>query len=368
MKMMVFAHLLNDFSGSPRVLRAAITALAAPTAPAILYIGSSGTGVLSASDIPLRTYPYCRTRWRPLTLIAYFTSQLLLLVRLLFARDIHNRALIYVNTLLPFGAALFGWLTRRKVIYHIHEVSITPTPLRWWLVSIARLTSSLNLYVSDAHRAALPIPGVPARKLYNALDAAFADRASQIQYSHQNSGVFHVLMIASLRDYKGIPELLDLANRLADHTAIRFDLVVNEEIPAIRRYFREHETPRNLIVHPRVADTAPFYERASLLLNLSRVDLWVETFGLTILEAMAYGIPVIAPPAGGPAELVENGVHGYLIDSRNLDALHQAVLRLYGDPVLCRELSANCRSRASVFSEQDFASALRDAVKEVLTH
>lgn len=56
-----------------------------------------------------------------------------------------------------------------------------------------------------------------------------------------------------------------------------------------------------------------------MVLNLSRPDAWVETFGLTVIEAMAYGIPVIVPPVGGIAELVENGINGYKADSRNVN-------------------------------------------------
>ena len=44
----------------------------------------------------------------------------------------------------------------------------------------------------------------------------------------------------------------------------------------------------------------------------------VETFGLTILEGMAYGLPALIPPVGGITELVEHGRSGYWTNSRNL--------------------------------------------------
>ena len=352
--MIVFAHLLNDVSGSPRVLLAAISAFANAGHATKLYIGSDGNGCLSRCGVPIVRYWYRRTGYRVPTLFTYLFSQFGLFFKLLADSDIDRRAIIYVNTLLPFGAALYGWLTGRRVIYHVHEVSITPVPLRWLLVGVAQLTSDLNIYVSDAHVAALPIRGGRHIRLYNALDDAFATKAFASPYHHRRAGTFKILMVASLRDYKGVPEFLELATRFATMPDVHFDLVVNDEHAAIARYFGGTHVPPNLTVHARVADTTCFYANASLVLNLSRVDEWVETFGLTILEAMAHGVPVIAPPVGGPVELVTHGVHGCLINSRDSEPLYAAVHALYESAALCERYSLACRKRASDFSPKRF--------------
>lgn len=362
--MIVFAHLLNDSSGSPRVLCSTIAALRhGPSAR--LFVGSDGDGPLSQAGIPITRYWYRRTGYRLLTLVTYLASQLFLLLKLLGDRGIDGHAVVYVNTLLPFGAALYGRMTGRRVVYHVHEISISPPPLRWWLLGIARLTSSLNIYVSDAHRASLPIPGVPSRRVHNALSAGFAERARRAAYAPRRDGRFVVLMVASLRDYKGVPELLALCESLAGRADIDFELVVNDEQPAIERYFRGRAVPEKLRVHPRVADVAPLYAKASVLLNLSRVDQCVETFGLTILEAMAFGVPVIVPPVGGPTELVDDGVEGCRVDSRNIAKLAQRVTALADDPSLCQRLSAAARARAALFSEEAFARGIREALAAV---
>ncbi|MFO7691176.1 MAG: glycosyltransferase, partial [Cryobacterium sp.] len=46
-----------------------------------------------------------------------------------------------------------------------------------------------------------------------------------------------------------------------------------------------------------------------------------EEFGLALLEAMATGLTVVAPAAGGPATYVENGITGFLVDTGDRDAL-----------------------------------------------
>ena len=59
-----------------------------------------------------------------------------------------------------------------------------------------------------------------------------------------------------------------------------------------------------------------------------------ETFGQTLQEAAASGLPVIAPAAGGPLDLVEDGATGYLVPPGDADACTAAVTRLVADPEL----------------------------------
>jgi glycosyltransferase involved in cell wall biosynthesis len=57
-----------------------------------------------------------------------------------------------------------------------------------------------------------------------------------------------------------------------------------------------------------------------------------ETFGQTLQEAAASGLPVVAPAAGGPLDLVADGVTGYLVPPPDPDAFTAAVARLAADP------------------------------------
>jgi phosphatidylinositol alpha 1,6-mannosyltransferase len=59
-----------------------------------------------------------------------------------------------------------------------------------------------------------------------------------------------------------------------------------------------------------------------------------DTFGQTLQEAAASGLPVVAPAAGGPLDLVQHGVTGFLVPAGDPAALAAAVARLAGDPGL----------------------------------
>ncbi|MFF3939746.1 glycosyltransferase family 4 protein [Streptomyces phaeofaciens] len=59
-----------------------------------------------------------------------------------------------------------------------------------------------------------------------------------------------------------------------------------------------------------------------------------ETFCQTVQEAMASGVPVVAPAAGGPLDLVAHGRTGLLVPPRDADAVRHAVASLAADPAL----------------------------------
>lgn len=66
-----------------------------------------------------------------------------------------------------------------------------------------------------------------------------------------------------------------------------------------------------------------------------------ENFGLTIVEAAACGLPVIASPTGGPKEILEQCNNGLLVDVENPVAIADALKKIIADPSLWDTYSAN---------------------------
>jgi glycosyltransferase involved in cell wall biosynthesis len=71
-----------------------------------------------------------------------------------------------------------------------------------------------------------------------------------------------------------------------------------------------------------------------------------ETLGNVVLEAMASGLPVVAPQAGGIQDLVQNGKTGFLVDPESRDSMIAAVAALVANPTFAAEMGAAGRQAA----------------------
>ena len=347
--MRIFAfHLLNDYSGSPKVLMQLLKAWVRHDIPATVVTCSGRTGFLS--DIPGVQYSYYWYRWAAnplLRLINLTISQLLLFFSLLFT--VKKDDILYINTVLPFGAALLGKVRGCRVIYHIHETTIKPPILKRFLFAWVRWAAHDIVYVSDYLRTQEEIPGKNVHILYNAIENEFLEKA--ITRRSDKTAAYHVLMVCSLKAYKGVNEFVALAGL---HPEKMFRLVVNAGQAEIDQYFKTTVLPRNLQLYPTQTDLHPFYAWADVVLNLSRPDGWVETFGLTVIEGMAYGLPAIVPPVGGITELIEEGINGFQADSRQLDQLSEKLSRLGVDRILYASMRNKALHNIQRYSEDVF--------------
>lgn len=347
MKRIVAIHLLNDYSGSPKVLMQLLKAWTKNGIDTHLFTSSGKTGFLSAiSNVKNHFFWY---RFSPNAMVRicnFFASQFLLMIKLL--SFLKKQDIVYINTVLPFGAAIAGKIKGCKIIYHIHETSVKPKIFKNFLFGIAKFTADKIVFVSDylLQQESLIDHQV---LLYNVLESDFTDQADQFQYLKKPIPI--VLMICSLKIYKGVDEFLKLAEK--NHCYL-FKLVVNASEKEIQEYFKGKIIPDNLTIYPTQTNTHPFYQEASIIVNLSHPNLWVETFGLTILEGMRYRLPAIVPPVGGVTELVKDGKNGFLINSKNIDELSEKIIYLLNNSHVYQSFSEASYQASLLFSEDYF--------------
>lgn len=113
----------------------------------------------------------------------------------------------------------------------------------------------------------------------------------------------------------------------------------------------------------RQDDVASLYNKASLVLNLSDKRKFIETFGLTALEAMSAGIPVIVPTEGGIAEMVEDGKNGYKIDVQDLEKIEAYIKLLFSDRNHYQQMAINAQKYSQSFSEECMINRIAEILK-----
>ena len=113
-----------------------------------------------------------------------------------------------------------------------------------------------------------------------------------------------------------------------------------------------------------------FREDALSLINAA--DIFVlpslaEPFGLVLIEAMSLGRPVIATCAGGPREIVGDGITGLLVPPANPKELGEAIIRLAKDEALRAEMGRRGRERfAQNYTVDRMTAATVEAYRKAL--
>jgi len=92
----------------------------------------------------------------------------------------------------------------------------------------------------------------------------------------------------------------------------------------------------------------------------------MESFGLTLLEASAAGLPVVCANAGGVPEVFQDGFNALLYPPGDDDAMAKAIIRLLQDRELAKKISANAMETAGRFTWERTAEQTLQVYKEVL--
>ena len=104
--------------------------------------------------------------------------------------------------------------------------------------------------------------------------------------------------------------------------------------------------PKTVTFPGFVANHAVFFGALNVFIMPSRSEAW----GMAALEAMAYGIPVIASDVGGLPEIVEPGNGGWLVPAGDPGALARAIMESASSPYCLYQQGQRALKRAQLFS------------------
>ena len=183
------------------------------------------------------------------------------------------------------------------------------------------------------------------------------------RYAHPDEKL--LIHISNFRPVKQVEDVVRVFAGVADKVGAR--LLMVGDGPERHKAF---EMASELGVSGRVSFLGSFPRIENLLsvCDLFLLPSSMESFGLSALEAMASGVPVVASHTGGIPEVVQHGKNGYLLNVGDVEAMAAAALELITKPELYRTFSVSARERAvSAFGENRVLPAYQKIYEEALS-
>jgi glycosyltransferase involved in cell wall biosynthesis len=265
--------------------------------------------------------------------------------------DIVHAHLFYANV----AARLAGWLAAVPVVLTAHhDTDLWMGPHHRLLERVTARLSDRVLTCSEAvRRFAIERHGLPAGRvvtLANAIDVEAIPSGPEARARARGllgAGPEERLVgtLGRLHEpKKGLKSFLSAAARVAAaDPRVRFVLIGDGPSRAdLMRFAASLGLGERVRFEGERADAANLLAGLDLLVQPS---LW-EGFGLSALEAMAAGLPVVASRVGGVPEVVRDGLDGLLVPAGDPVRLAAAMTAILGDPDRAARLGAAGRERA----------------------
>lgn len=263
-------------------------------------------------------------------------------------------AVTLIRAALLLGAAR---MRGSATVLHIHGGNLPEWTDRAWkrlLIRAALSTANEVVSVSDGITSALNLP--KTHTIYNGVDTnTFAPDLGR-------SPDEPVIVFAGiLTRRKGVVDLIEASHLLLSRgVAHRLVIVGGRPDEGIE----EEDLVRDAATGPEVlVGAVPHDKMATYLRNADIFCLpsWFEAMPLSILEALASGLPVVATRVGQIPSIIDDSV-GRLVEPQEPTALAEALETLLTDHGLRKLLSANARSRALAEHSLDRTISEIDAV------
>ena len=289
----------------------------------------------------------------------------------------HGIDLIYTNTVTCIEGAVAARMMKKPHLWHIHEPvtgnsELLPVlPVSFYAPIIARLSTHV-VFPSRAVAADYPRLREMASIVYNGIKLppkqnrmrARDEVAQKLKVDPLQHWVAVVGAIQPRKDHHTF--LAATTNVLKHRDDVHFIIVGTGAEHLVQALRNQIET---LGLTGRVTLAGRW--EGDITIFLAAIDVLVisseqESFGLTAIESLAVETPVVATRCGGPAEIIEDGSDGFLVDVKDPPAMANAVLKLLADPAMRSAFGEAGRIRVSMrFTERQYVQGMQDALLEL---
>ena len=261
-----------------------------------------------------------------------------------------------------------------NLVLHLHN-ELLHSNSRYHDIIFNSLTKILTVSDYIKERVSSIQPSNKIQTIYNGIDLnIFSPKdistinRNRIGFSESD---FIIVYSGRINNEKGISELIDALLNLRDIPQIKlmvlgssfFDIAKNENnfVRSLKNKAKEIESKivfTGFIPYNQVPDYLQIADIAVL------PSMWEEPFGLTIVEALASGLPLITTRSGGIPEICE-GIAIIIDRNTIINNLTKAILYLYEHPEERKKMSIASIERAKQFDKDIYAENFFEAIKNL---
>jgi glycosyltransferase involved in cell wall biosynthesis len=276
-----------------------------------------------------------------------------------------------------FTSNLWGriaaWLTGVPVVTTEHNVDLWKKPYHFWmdrtLAGIGSKVICVSRKVEEFYLQKVPALRSRTTVIYNGIDADFFKPDGKRDAARDRLGVprerFLSGTVGRLVPQKRQQDFIEAVWKLKKSEKNIGGILIGDgpERSKLEEKARALGLEREIIFAGFCDDTPALYAALDAFVLCSDR----EGFPMTVLEAMAAGVPVVATDVGGVSECVENEKTGLLIPAGDPDALARELLRLAEDPEFRKHLTERAGERVRrEFSIRKMAERHEEIYGEVL--
>lgn len=272
---------------------------------------------------------------------------------------------------LPVSAALGG---RLPVVWQVHGRDVsTRLQDRAYRRAVARALPAVDhvVTVGSFQRELLSPLGLTERSSVIPCGAPLATFAQGPLPVHESGRPFRFVSVGRLSAEKGVLESLEAFERIAPERP-DIELIFIGDGPlraaleaAIGRS-KVSGRVRLLGLQPPSIVASTLRDGHAFLQHSRQVDGWVEGFGVTLTEAGASGLPLVASRLGGIVDQVRHGENGFLIEPGDVTAQAEFMAQLADDEPLRRRMGADARRIAATFDSQLMTGRLEQVLLQAI--
>ena len=268
---------------------------------------------------------------------------------------------------------LLGWIIKRfyypkiKLIFHEQGDILNPIPLSSFIYILASKKIDAVICCSDYVKKTInKRSSIPSEKLHLVYNFTSFNEAKILSKKNKTKETPFIIGFAGrIVKRKGWKDFLEACISLkSEHPMLNIEIAlagVGREEKSLKKVIKKNQSQLYIKHHGFVKEMSAFYEKIDLLCVPSH---W-EPLGMVHIEAMSFGVPIIASDVPGMNEILQHNKNALLFKIKDKERLKKYIFQLINDGVLYEELSNEGIITAKAFSYANFEQKIQEVYTKI---